>query len=170
MTSFFELNRHDSEAIDQFHEDGLARVPSRASARLGYSTSLRRNPSVSSVNPRRTLHRSNTIKNISSDYQAPGDLPGGEPGVSPHATNVRGANLHTKCQITLVDFSLEDVEVRDMFNEEFLEFIEKPRPAWAKVRWINVNGLSWDVISAIGKKWGLHRLGKFSWLGRRWRR
>lgn len=29
---------------------------------------------------------------------------------------------------------------------------------WAKCRWINVNGLSWDVIQAIAKYKKLHRL------------
>lgn len=32
------------------------------------------------------------------------------------------------------------------------------RPPWAKVRWINVNGLSWEAIAAIGEKYDLHRL------------
>lgn len=32
------------------------------------------------------------------------------------------------------------------------------RPNWSKVRWINVNGLSWEAIAAIGEKYDLHRL------------
>ncbi|ODV87923.1 hypothetical protein CANARDRAFT_215890 [[Candida] arabinofermentans NRRL YB-2248] len=32
------------------------------------------------------------------------------------------------------------------------------RPTWSKVRWINVNGLSWEAISSIGEYFDLHRL------------
>ncbi|KAG7745822.1 hypothetical protein KL912_004975 [Ogataea haglerorum] len=34
----------------------------------------------------------------------------------------------------------------------------KTRPLWSHVRWINVNGLSWEAISTIGKHYNLHRL------------
>lgn len=33
-----------------------------------------------------------------------------------------------------------------------------PRPDWATCRWINVNGLSWDVIKLLGNDKHLHRL------------
>ena len=36
--------------------------------------------------------------------------------------------------------------------------MDKPRPDWAVCRWINVNGLSWDVIKLLGNDKGLHRL------------
>lgn len=32
------------------------------------------------------------------------------------------------------------------------------RPQWSKIRWINVNGLSWEAIAALGQKYNLHRL------------
>lgn len=32
------------------------------------------------------------------------------------------------------------------------------RPDWSNVRWINVNGLSWEAISIIGRKYELHPL------------
>ncbi|KAG0682776.1 hypothetical protein C6P40_004019 [Pichia californica] len=56
------------------------------------------------------------------------------------------------------------------FNE-FLEYMNKvsdshkevedaiqDKPLWSKVRWININGLSWEAISIIGKKYNLHPL------------
>lgn len=33
-----------------------------------------------------------------------------------------------------------------------------PRPNWAACRWININGLSWDVIKLLGNDKHLHRL------------
>ncbi|KAK3810357.1 MAG: hypothetical protein J3Q66DRAFT_352874 [Benniella sp.] len=45
-----------------------------------------------------------------------------------------------------------------MNNAEFLQWLEQPRPAWSKVRWININGMSWDIIKAISIKYNLHQL------------
>ncbi|VEU19489.1 DEKNAAC100864 [Brettanomyces naardenensis] len=42
-------------------------------------------------------------------------------------------------------------------KEDLKKALEK-RPSWGKVRWINVNGLSWEVISIIGDYYSLHRL------------
>jgi len=39
-----------------------------------------------------------------------------------------------------------------------LKMMLNERPLWSKVRWINVNGLSWEAISTIGEKYDLHRL------------
>ena len=36
--------------------------------------------------------------------------------------------------------------------------MDMPRPDWAVCRWINVNGLSWDVIKLLGNDKRLHRL------------
>ena len=36
--------------------------------------------------------------------------------------------------------------------------MDLPRPEWATCRWININGLSWDVIQLLGNDKGLHRL------------
>lgn len=75
---------------------------------------------------------------------------GGQPGGLP--------TLHTTCQITVVDFSHSDMEVHEFDNHELIEFMKKPQPSWVKCRWINVNGLSWDVIQALGGAKDLHRL------------
>ncbi|GAV29070.1 hypothetical protein PMKS-002549 [Pichia membranifaciens] len=37
------------------------------------------------------------------------------------------------------------------------EAIEE-KPMWSQVRWININGLSWEAISILGKKYNLHPL------------
>jgi Mg2+ and Co2+ transporter CorA len=45
---------------------------------------------------------------------------------------------------------------------EFINFLSNPRACerepWVKVRWINVGGISWDVIRALALKYDLHPL------------
>ncbi|RYC55755.1 hypothetical protein CHU98_g10446 [Xylaria longipes] len=67
-------------------------------------------------------------------------------------------DLHAKCQITVVDFSQDDLKMHDLNNAELIEFVRQPQPPWVKCRWISVNGLSWDVIKALGEYKDLHRL------------
>lgn len=50
------------------------------------------------------------------------------------------------------------MEMHDFGNAAMIEFLQKPQEAWIKCRWISVNGLSWDVIQALGKYKKLHRL------------
>ncbi|KAF9908826.1 hypothetical protein EC991_009344 [Linnemannia zychae] len=45
-----------------------------------------------------------------------------------------------------------------MTNSDFLQWLQQPRPQWSTVRWININGMSWDVIKAISTKYELHHL------------
>ncbi|KAF9277363.1 hypothetical protein BGZ88_001193 [Linnemannia elongata] len=45
-----------------------------------------------------------------------------------------------------------------MTNSQFLAWLQQPRPEWSTVRWININGMSWDVIKAIAIKYDLHHL------------
>ena len=66
--------------------------------------------------------------------------------------------LSAPCEITVVDFSQDQLSIRKFNNETLRPFLDKPQPRWAKCRWINVNGLSWDVIQALGKYKSLHKL------------
>lgn len=87
--------------------------------------------------------------------------PGQEPGLDPSKQDGGRGNtpeLHEVCQITIVDYSEDDMEMHDFNNEEFIEFMKEPQEEWIKCRWINVNGISWDVIQALGKAKKLHRL------------
>lgn len=46
-----------------------------------------------------------------------------------------------------------------MSNSEFVNLMSNAddRPAWSKVRWINIGGISWDVLSALAIKYGERR-------------
>ncbi|KAJ3556343.1 hypothetical protein NM688_g2080 [Phlebia brevispora] len=92
------------------------------------------------------------------------EMIGGEPGVDPRRAAVQLAYEHIQqeCLIEIVDYSSVRHTSRRMNNEDFVNFIQDAklsvRDAWAKVRWINVGGLSWDIISALAIKYDLHPL------------
>ncbi|KAH9477714.1 Cobalt/magnesium transport protein CorA [Psilocybe cubensis] len=92
---------------------------------------------------------------------------GAEPGIDPRRPIVDAAYAHIKeqCQIEVVDYSAVRSTVRRMNNEQFVEFIgdldssDLPsRDPWVKVRWINIGGISWDVVKSLAVKYNLHPL------------
>lgn len=120
---------------------------------------------------RRRMTRAQTFKTV-EDYDdldafdatfsaRPGWQPGSEPGFDPQLPDGGHASMPTllaPCEISVIDFAHTRVEKQHFENDTFIEFLEKPKPKWAKCRWININGLSWDVIQAVGKKKNLHKL------------
>ncbi|KGO67635.1 Mg2+ transporter protein, CorA-like/Zinc transport protein ZntB [Penicillium italicum] len=99
--------------------------------------------------------------------QDPNWQPGTEPGIDPTkplppytsewASNIP-ADLHRRCQITVVDFSQHEMRQYELDNDTLEQFLEREREPWVQCRWINVNGLSWDVIKILGNHKRLHRL------------
>lgn len=99
-----------------------------------------------------------------------------EPGVTP-TTKV---SLHSiGSAVTITDYSekryrIEHLEIPTLSEDPGwidprvsgkvesmklrLETLMQSRPPWSKVRWINVNGLSWELISKISEYYQLHRL------------
>jgi hypothetical protein len=108
--------------------------------------------------------RSNTVKTFATldpSTPRPNWHPGQEPGLDPSKPNggrAQTPTLHEECQITVVDFSEDDMVMHNFGNQELIQFLEKKQESWIQCRWINVNGLSWDVIGALGKHKRLHRL------------
>ena len=106
--------------------------------------------------------RSNTAKTYRPERRGQEWHPGQEPGIDvsvthPHPSSYQ-PELHEECQITVVDFSEEDIRLQHLDNETLGNCMDKGRPEWASCRWINVNGLSWDVIKRLGNHKNLHRL------------
>ncbi|KAM3435138.1 hypothetical protein MY4824_005010 [Beauveria thailandica] len=108
-----------------------------------------------------------TFDGIDDEFEMPftgagvGWHPGAEPGYDPKLPDGGHASvpqLSAPCEITVVDFSLDRMEQQHFDNDGFIDFLKQPKEDWAKCRWININGLSWDVIQAVGSTKSLHKL------------
>jgi hypothetical protein len=90
--------------------------------------------------------------------------PGAEPGVDPrrHSAFIAYGHVRQQCRIDIMDYSSLRCSVRRMTNAEFIDFLQNDSAPtlgqWVKVRWINIGGISWDVISALALKYGNARL------------
>ena len=113
---------------------------------------------------RRRFTRAMTFRTVEDfdDLQSrPGWQPGAEPGADPNrADGGHGTmpQLSAPCDITVVDYSQNDIDTHRLDNASIVPFLRTRPPKWMKCRWINVNGLSWDVIKALGQYKNLHRL------------
>lgn len=85
---------------------------------------------------------------------------GQEPGIDPTGGHPATAPIGLKadCDITVVDFSQESMQVQYHDNYSLKGFLQSTQDEETTCRWINVNGLSWDVISALGTKYRFHKL------------
>lgn len=85
---------------------------------------------------------------------------GAEQGIDPHRHSSFAAfkNVHQKCVIDVIDYSSITCSIGRMTNSGFIKFLQDDRASarepWVKVRWINVGGISWDVMSALAIKYG----------------
>jgi hypothetical protein len=80
---------------------------------------------------------------------------GAEPGIDPRRPGSDAAYGHIKeaCEIEVIDYSSTNCDIKQYDNAGFIELMQTTkgiRPSWAKVRWINIAGISWDVISRLG--------------------
>ncbi|MBE7180346.1 MAG: hypothetical protein INR71_03895 [Terriglobus roseus] len=130
------------------------------------AASGRQDPSRLSVDTtlRRGMSRHNTVRHYGASptqqKEPQWEEPGEEPGIDMQRESMQRkyALLREECQITVVDFSEDRYQQHELNNEEFLEFMARPRPDWVACRWMNVNGISIDVISSLQKQKGLHPL------------
>jgi Mg2+ and Co2+ transporter CorA len=111
----------------------------------------------------RRLERTNTMKTYDSEpendvWQQPGAEPGIDVTLEDDKVPPHLINLIAPCEIQIVDFSETNISVRKASNDTLNDILELPKPDDTKCRWINVNGLSWDVIKLIGNRFRLHRL------------
>ncbi|KAJ7837328.1 hypothetical protein B0H14DRAFT_2589193 [Mycena olivaceomarginata] len=88
---------------------------------------------------------------------------GAEPGIDPRRASMemQYRTLKKDCVIEVVDYSAVSSSFLNMRNAEFVEWCassKSKRQPWVKVRWINITGVSWDVIKALSLKHELHPL------------
>lgn len=113
-------------------------------------------------------HRSTTARSYypGSAVHDPNCLPGTEPGIDttkplPYSADWLTSipsDLHRRCDILVVDFSQHEMRQYALDNDTLEQFLAREREPWVQCRWINVNGLSWDVIKALGNHKKIHRL------------
>nr|GAT55268.1 magnesium -like protein [Mycena chlorophos] len=89
---------------------------------------------------------------------------GAEPGVDFRRGTAEAlyGGLRQDCVIEVADYSAVRSSFGRMTNREFVNFMSDPAASapdsWVKVRWINIGGLSYDVIKAVSLKYDLHPL------------
>lgn len=104
--------------------------------------------------------RSSTAKIYQPERRGKEWQPGQEPGIDTFASHsfLGGPEIYEECEITVVDFSQDDMQMHRLDNRSFAPFMEEAKPDWVVCRWININGLSWDIIKLLGRDKSLHRL------------
>ncbi|KAI0923526.1 hypothetical protein AcV5_009045 [Taiwanofungus camphoratus] len=119
-------------------------------------------PGTSTQRFRRTVHRVMAMRRASL-LMTPGRI-GAEPGIDPRraATNDQYRHIRQQCVIELTDYSITNCSAGRMGNREFIDLLNDPgasrRETWVRVRWINVGGISWDVMSALARRYDMHPL------------
>lgn len=140
---------------------------------IGASTSPQGFPTATHIDSHDTTKRRTRRSNTARSYQ-PGGVtnngnwqPGNEPGIDPNnplpsfgpdGDLALDYQLHRSCDITVVDFSQDDMRMYHLDNDSLEPFLLKEKEPWVICRWVNVNGLSWDVIKTLGNHKRLHRL------------
>ena len=126
-------------------------------------------PSTHSQDIPRLPRRSQTAKSYRPKARGRSWKPGQEPGidVSSRYPASLPVGLKENCEITVVDFSQHDIQVNYLDNSSLEEFLQSPRDKNLNCHWINVNGLSWDVISLLAKENNFHKLAIEDMLNRR---
>lgn len=86
--------------------------------------------------------------------------PGESPGIDlSRSYNKTFEKLISQVTVTCTDYSADKVVVKEgLDNSNLAAFLEVPRPEFSKVRWLNVQGLSFDVIKMLALHYNLHPL------------
>nr|POF13972.1 cobalt/magnesium transport protein cora [Quercus suber] len=151
--------RHDANVDHAARSPTTRDYPSR-DRRASTVSALTRSESHSLRH--RSMGRSNTVKTY-HEPEHPSLQPGAEPGIDPNAEDDKDpphlSRLRADCDIRIIDFAATGRPMQIHVNNADLKAaLDVPRPADLPCRWISVNGLSWDVIKPLGKKYNLHRL------------
>ncbi|EIW87267.1 hypothetical protein CONPUDRAFT_116452 [Coniophora puteana RWD-64-598 SS2] len=107
------------------------------------------------------MHRTSAIL---ARFASASTTKGFEPGIDPrrHTAALAYGHVHAQCVIQCADYSALRASFGRMSNAEFVAMLSDDgacaREPWAKVRWINIWGISWDVLSALALRYELHPL------------
>lgn len=83
-------------------------------------------------------------------------MPGSEPGIDPRRSTAQSqyGHLRQRCSIEVISYGALKATHDVLQNEDLAAYLKKERPVWARVRWIKVGGISWDVIKPLGITFG----------------
>jgi len=81
--------------------------------------------------------------------------PGATPGIE-HSADITTPPQPGEVQIQCIDYSPDRVEVSK--HTDIDAFLAAPRPDWAAVRWVNIDGLHAYVINKVREAVGMHTL------------
>eukprot|EP00877_Chromochloris_zofingiensis_P007548 jgi/Chrzof1/3046/Cz12g09160.t1 len=133
------------------------RTPSSFSFGPQRQSSLSSRPSVKWRSAAKSVMALQRMQSSTRSFAPEGQLPGLD--VKRHNYDALYGSLQQEVNITCIDYSRDDIDVvANINNASLASFLERPRPAWSKVRWINVQGISWDVIQLLARKFDLHPL------------
>ena len=124
------------------------------SSRLAWSSATPKDRFRAAVRKIIIMHKSAT------SFAKPRTDVGAEPGVDPRRASADAlySGIRQDCDIEVIDYSAVRCSIRHMTNGEFSSLMQNPdsskKEAWVKVRWINIGGLSWDVIKTLSIKYG----------------
>jgi magnesium transporter len=83
--------------------------------------------------------------------------PGQKPGIELHDLEHLPSEAPGGVKVTAIDYSPDRVQIQQI--DDVAGFIAHHRPDWARVRWINVDGIGdMKVMRAFGEKYDLHPL------------
>ncbi|TFY79352.1 hypothetical protein EWM64_g4661 [Hericium alpestre] len=137
--------------------------PSVASAGRSHTTHSRARPTLTPKERFRSSVRKIIAMHRTSTMMARGNV-GAEPGIDVRRSiaHLTYGHIRQKCIIDLVDYSPVRASSGRMTNAEFVGYLQNAeasaREPWVRVRWINVGGISWDVVSALALTYNLHPL------------
>src|SRR5467141_2685639 len=91
---------------------------------------------------------------------------GAEPGVNPQSvlSFVKYGHFKQDCVVDVVEYDNDEVEVRRLSNEGLVRLLQAERVGARAagacpplpprmVRWINIGGIDWDVLSALALRY-----------------
>ncbi|KAJ3052418.1 hypothetical protein HK097_006291 [Rhizophlyctis rosea] len=82
-----------------------------------------------------------------------------DPGVDVEVAHPQlEADFKADVLITAADYSSSRVEIKNLTNADFGAYLKRERPSWAAVRWINIQGMDYQTIKQVARRFALHPL------------
>lgn len=156
---------YDNIFSNEYSQDSAPQPTQRTSSSMGPTSPRLKHAAAPHFQSPKDRFRTTVRKIISmrrtSTILSRYGLAGAEPGIDPrrHSANIQYAHIRERCMIQIADYSTVRSSFGKMDNERFVKLLNDDacsrREPWAKVRWINMCGISWDVISALALKYGM---------------